>query len=245
MVQSIILSFYKELSKNPTNPGEIVHTEKFTYKNKTVTMHGLINSGDLRGIYINEEYKFLKVEGKTVVDIGTNIGDSAIYFILNGAKNVIGLEPYPYSFNLAISNIRDNNMTGVIELLNAGYGHQSEIYVNENQMDTTGLALRPSNTGKLIKTLSLKNIIEKYNLNNFVLKMDCEGYEYALIDEEDQLFNNIQMIQIEYHYGYETLLTKLKKCGFNVKFTAPRKSYNPKAENPHMESGYIYAERLQ
>ena len=47
--------------------------------------------------FIKEQYKWLDVEGKNVVDVGANIGDTAIYFALKGAKHVYAFEPYPYS----------------------------------------------------------------------------------------------------------------------------------------------------
>ena len=73
--------------------------------------------------------------------------------------------------------------------------------------------------------------------------MDREGCEYNLTDEDDEVFNHIEMIQMEYHYGYEELVKKLKNCGFDVKFTEPHKLYNSEAENPDMYLGYIYANR--
>lgn len=51
------------------------------------------------------------------------------------------------------------------------------------------------------------------------------------------------MIQMEYHYGYENLVKKLKSCGLDVKYTEPKKSYTTEAENPNMYVGYIYAKR--
>jgi len=57
-----------------------------------------------------------------VVDIGASIGDSSIYFALNGASYVIALEPYPYTFNLAVKNVKVNNLNDKIKILNAGYG---------------------------------------------------------------------------------------------------------------------------
>jgi GT2 family glycosyltransferase len=52
-----------------------------------------------------KEYSFLNVVNRDVIDIGMNIGDSTIYFALNGARRVIGLEPYPYAFSYAKINV--------------------------------------------------------------------------------------------------------------------------------------------
>ena len=98
-------------------------------------------------------------ENGYIIDIGANIGDSSIYFALNNAKKVIALEPYPYSYNYALKNININNLNDKITLLNAGYGEDSEIKIDENKITYTATALISSNQGKEIKIYSLKTLI--------------------------------------------------------------------------------------
>ena len=66
----------------------------FTDKKRELIFHGGMNNGDLANIFVKNDYDFLKVEDKIIVDIGANIGDTAIYFAVKGAKKVIGLEPF-------------------------------------------------------------------------------------------------------------------------------------------------------
>ena len=51
------------------------------------------------GVFTKGEYEISEVlsglRGREVVDVGTNVGDSALYFVLNGAKKVIAVEPLP------------------------------------------------------------------------------------------------------------------------------------------------------
>ena len=197
---------------------------------------------DLEAVFFKEEYKFLDIKDRDVIDIGMNIGDSSIYFSINGAKRVIGVEPYPYTFSIAEKNVKLNEIKNII-LLNAGYGQDSTVIIDSEKFSSNSSSLISSVNGKNISVLSLKTLINKYNIKNAVLKMDCEGCEYALLNENDDIFNHIEMIQIEYHYGYEDLVKKLISCGFDVKFTEPKKSYNPDAENPNMYFGYIFAKR--
>src|SRR5215204_1106883 len=63
-----------------------------------IKLHGGISNGDVRSIYLNNIYQQLPVKGKAVVDVGANIADSSVYFALNGAKKVIGLEPFLKNF---------------------------------------------------------------------------------------------------------------------------------------------------
>ena len=197
---------------------------------------------DPDAVFFYEEYKFLNVKDRDVVDIGMNIGDSPLYFSINGAKRVIGLEPYPYAFSFAEKNVKLNGFNNII-LLNSGYGKDSNAMIDKEKLTSSGSSLIYSAKGKIINIFSLKTLINKYNINDAVLKMDCEGCEYALLEEDDEVFNNIEMIQIEYHYGCEVLVKKLRKCGFDVQYTEPKRTYNPNAENPNMNLGYIYATR--
>ncbi len=234
-----VLKYFE--NKNLTNVNIVIHKNLLSFKfyNKQV----LLDPGrysDLYAVFVNEEYKFLRIEGKDVIDIGVNIGDSAIFFSITGAKRVIGLEPYPYAFSIAEKNVKINSLENIV-LLNAGYGRDSKIFVNEDKVSSNSSSLISSPNGKEIPIISLKTLINQYNLKNAILKMDCEGCEYALLDEDDEIFNVIEMIQIEYHYGYDSLVNKLKKVGFDIIYTEPKKSYNPDAENPEMRTGYIYA----
>jgi len=196
---------------------------------------------DPESVFLKEDYKWLGVKDRDVIDVGMNIGDSTIYFTLNGAKRVIGLEPYPYAFAIAEKNIRMNNIQNAI-LLNAGYGRDSKICVDEKKITGSSAGLIPSeNGGKEIPIYSLKTLFNTYEIKEAILKMDCEGCEYDLLYEDNETLKKLLMIQIEYHYGYEKLKEKLEKTGFKVQYTEPRKKYNPYASDPNMTLGYIYA----
>jgi len=199
---------------------------------------------DPESVFLQEDYKYLDVKDRDVIDVGMNIGDSTIYFALNGAKRIIGLEPYPYAFAIAEKNIRMNNIQNAI-LLNAGYGRDSKMCVDEKKITGSSAGLMPSeNGGKEIPIYSLKTLFNTYEIKEAILKMDCEGCEYDLLYEDNETLKKLLMIQIEYHYGYEKLKEKLESAGFKVQYTEPRKKYNPYASNPNMTLGYIYATQI-
>ena len=214
---------------------EFQQNEKIPYKNKDIVIHGLKDNGDLTDVFVLEDYKFLNVDNETVIDVGANIGDSAIYFALNGAKKVIALEPYPYSFNLANRNVRENNLENRIEVLNAGYGKDGEISIDENEKSGLGTKLKTSGEGEKIKIYSLESLVKKFNLDRAVLKMDCEGCEYHILNEDNSVLAKFPQIQIEFHNGYKKLVKKLHSVGFQVKYVNRRGS---------VYFGYIYAKRL-
>ena len=60
------------------------------------------------------------LEGCTVIDIGAAMGDTAIMFILRGAKKVIGYEFQKKQFEIAEKNIKLNKMQKKVELYFCG-----------------------------------------------------------------------------------------------------------------------------
>ena len=78
---------------------------EFTFENKQIELYGW-EPWCLSEIFFNEDYSKLNVHNKTVIDIGGFIGDSAIYFILKGAKKCITLEPFPANFKILLKNIQ-------------------------------------------------------------------------------------------------------------------------------------------
>ena len=115
---------------------------------------------------------------------------------------MIALEPYPFSYNFAIKNIDLNRVKEKIILLNAGYGSDSNVIVDQNKMTNIGSSLIQSKKGKEIRIYSLKTLIMSHGLgSDLMLKMDCEGCEYSLLEEETETLRKFKKIQIEYHYG--------------------------------------------
>ena len=224
-----------------SNDDSIVGTLKFTYKKRPLVF-SVDEWTDLIEVFLEEGYKFLDVENENVIDIGTNIGDSTIYFAVNNAKRVLGLEPYPHSYLMALKNLEQNDIgKEKVILLNAGYGEDGLIKVKTDVTNTHGTNLKSSNEGTEIKTITLKTLLKEYDYESPVLKMDCEGCEYNLLKEDNDTLKKFKRIQIEYHYGYEKLKEKLENCGFDVTFTKPVHIYNKDASNPNMVIGQIYA----
>jgi FkbM family methyltransferase len=97
-----------------------------------VTLKKGISDGDVSSIYIHDEYSYLPVKDRVVVDIGANIADSAIYFCAKGAKKIVALEPFPYTYKIAVRNIATNNMQDRIIMVNAGCFDPSSLYYKSN-----------------------------------------------------------------------------------------------------------------
>lgn len=214
----------------------------FSYKNRKISL-GPSKFSVPYEVFFFEDYKYLKVDGREVIDIGMSIGDSSIYFSLNGAKRIIGLEPYPYTYSFALMNLNANHVENVVPL-NAGYGKDGTLIVDDTKITGYGSNLVSAKEGGEIKIYSLGTLIKRYHLSNLVLKMDCEGCEYNLIHETDETLKKFSMMQIEYHYGYEQLVNRLRSVGFEVNYTNPKTINNEEASDSNMTLGFIYAERI-
>lgn len=196
--------------RNGTNrqynqPGEIwfdvahlSHTDRDTVAIDDLKFTGF-SHGDLHAIFIEKQYDMLSVKGKVVLDIGANIGDSAIYFVKRGAKRVYAVEPNQVLYQLARKNIALNSMSHRIVPIFAGCSSD------------------PS-TDLFPPFLSLEELYRSCDFPPEVLKVDCEGCEYEIImNAEDALLCSFDGILIEYHSGYRCLIRKLEDSGLIAK----------------------------
>ena len=199
--------------------------------------------GTIKENFVDEQFKLLNVKNRVVVDIGANVGDTAIYFALKDAKQVYAFEPYPYSYNLAKKNIGLNKLNDKITILNEGCGGINKwIIIDGSFKNNAGSELRSFKNGVRIRVTTLSNIVTRYKIQNSILKIDCEGCEYGLVlNSPINALNKFNQIMIEYHYGYKNLEKKLVMAKFNVKHTRPilLKDINGKK----MILGMIYASK--
>lgn len=191
---------------------------KFRWNNKTIkfiynTAHEL--NDIIRMIkenFFDEEYMAVDVNGKDVIDIGANIGDTAIYFALKGARHVYAFEPDIRLFNAALKNIKINGLKSKVTILNKACGKSTTIMINNRK----------------IESINLNSIINNFlePNRNAVLKCDCEGCEYSVIlNANRKTLRRFDQIMIEAHYGYINLKEKLEYAGFKTKHTAPMPSF--------------------
>jgi FkbM family methyltransferase len=179
---------------------------------------GGIDSGDIVHIFFQHVYGQLPVVGRVVIDIGAQIGDSSIYFSINGARKVIAIEPLLRNYEIAKNNIMLNGLSQEIDLIWAASGGKPIQYpLNGVSPDSAALEHTP--------VLTLEEIIKKGLANErdkLVLKIDAEGYEYPIIlTAEDEILRHFSHILIEYHSGYKNLKKKLENLGFIVSVARP------------------------
>ena len=223
----------------------------FDFENRRIKFFGTNGNGALDWVFSKESYKELNVKDMITVDVGANIGDSSIYFALKEAKTVYAFEPFLNSFNLLRKNVNVNNLPDKIVPVNAGVGGKKTIVrIDSNKDGNAGSELKDIDAGdREIKIFDLQNILKEFNIVEAVLKVNCEGCEYGLfLDEQCDVIRKFKEIFIEYHYGKETLVSKLEQCNFQITVSRPIRLVEPnkhnEKENPTLYFGYIYAKRI-
>jgi FkbM family methyltransferase len=193
--------------------------------------------------FLKEQYKNLKVDNKLVIDVGANIGDSAIYFSKR-AKEVIAFEPYPYSYNLAKTNLVLNHAWNV-KLLNKALGEKNTaIKLDPSYSNMASDQIKESTDGVTVDVVTLHDVINTYGVESAVLKIDCEGCEYGLIlSSTAQDLRKFDEIIVECHYGYVNIENKLESAGFKTRHTAISYIHNPRASPQHMCINFVFATR--
>ncbi len=69
------------------------------------------------------------VKGRDVIDVGANTGDTALYFILSGARKVIAVEPLPNVANCAEKNVNISGLAERAKIANAVLGKSDHLRV--------------------------------------------------------------------------------------------------------------------
>ena len=196
-------------------------------------------------VFVNRTYDYFINNGKRdiVLDVGMNIGDATLYFAGKGqVDRVYGYEPFRETFLAAEGNLRDCLDSGKAEIFQYGISNENAVRkVCFNSGMTCGQSsiadIREKAYGKYLgwglaeaenermEQIMVRRASEVFGVtirqfpkHNIVLKMDCEGEEYGILEElsASGILGNIKCIMLEWHYhGADSLLHHLQKAGFS------------------------------
>jgi hypothetical protein len=157
--------------------------------------------------FVSEEYGWLKAAGHVVIDVGANVGDSAIYFATSGAVCVYGYEPDAAAYDAALRNIALNDVANVTMTKAAVSGPRT----------TAGDSGIP-----FAEVLNLAR--SEHAGVPIICKIDCEGCEFEIFAPgslQPEAVRDVSQIMIEYHWrSPETLSETLQEMGFQVETAA-------------------------
>jgi FkbM family methyltransferase len=160
------------------------------------------------------------LKDKIIVDVGAFVGDTALYYANFGAI-VYAYEPHPVNFYWLKKNIELNpHLKDRIKIFNEAVGKNEEIEISIGKSISGTFSIYSQAKGKIlrIKSISLRKILEENDLDNpYLLKADCKGCEYYII--EDDAISKFEKVKIEYT-GFnrpkvDYIISKLKSKGFS------------------------------
>lgn len=196
-------------------------------------------------VFVGQIYNYFVNNGKQdiVLDVGMNIGDTTLYFAMReNVEKVYGYEPFKETFIDAQENLKNNSFTDKIEILNYGIsnenamrkiGYNSDMSCGQSSIsDVRESAYSTYLNWGLVNPLSeqieqievrkasevFAPIFAKYTNCNIILKMNCEGEEYAILEEllQSGLLGKFRFMMLEWHYrGKELILNYLKEAGIS------------------------------
>jgi FkbM family methyltransferase len=182
-------------------------------------------------IYAKNCYNYVFEHRAIVIDIGFNVGFTSLFFAQNSfVDRVYAFEPFTSTFKFGENNLSLNiRYSKKISAFNYGLGAEDQSFVARYDTNKRGNSVAKPLVhadGLNVEQVTLRNIsrvfedLQLFNSNkNIVIKMDCEGGEYELIDrlDEDGLLPKIEALMIEWHIrGPEIIESVLLKNGFRV-----------------------------
>lgn len=196
---------------------------KFLSKTYTIELEGWKfslrkSSSDIQvfdQIFVRKEYKDalehvlnkLALNSKpTIIDVGANIGCSAVYLgTFKGFEKstLIALEPFPETTHFLKKNLSINFLSYKI-FSAALWSKESSISFDRTYRDGKEWSIRTvENPDGKIKSVSIKSLFKKFELKEIdILKIDIEGSEYEVFlksSKNIEFLKNIRSIIMEIH----------------------------------------------
>ncbi len=183
----------------------------------------------LKEIFIDDVYglRNLDLKGRTVLDVGAYIGDSAIAFAGRGAY-VHAFEPMPIIQKYLARNIAANRLDNQVRVHPVGLsGRNERITVDVNLAGLAGAGVKAVKVDARAEETVTSQELQLVNAFDYlrsagiasadVVKLDCEECEYALL-QGGALLEMLRPshVMMEYHRGGAPLHDVLIRHGFSV-----------------------------
>ena len=182
----------------------------------------------LTTIWLTREYEapgFEIKENDTIIDVGGHIGLFMLFceqFCPKG--KIYCFEPASDNYRIFLDNIKLNNFKNIFSF-NIAVSKQDgniPLYLND---DASGHSIFLKNSNSIqVDSITLQKIFDLNNIKKCnLLKLDCEGSEYEIIDSlPENYFSMIDKMIIEYHFAEKNpklltnLIKKLERTSFSV-----------------------------
>ena len=178
----------------------------------------MINEYDVEDFEINTN--------DTVIDIGAHIGlFSLLVSQLCKTGKILSFEPVSENFDLFVSNLKLNHIENILPFNMAVSKNSGRLDLFLNNDQSAHNIFSKSSESISVESTSLQKIFDENKISSCkLLKLDCEGAEYQIIDSlPSEYLDKIQNIVMEYHLAdtkpelVKSLILKIKNAGFKIK----------------------------
>jgi FkbM family methyltransferase len=155
-------------------------------------IRGIADLAALYEVFVKKEYEFETLsEVRVIVDLGANIGDTAVYFAsMYPNARVYAIEADPAIFEvLKMNTLSVKNITPVFGAISS-YTGSLDFFVNASSL--SGSVFERNGTSKKVSVpcFSLKDFMNRQGVSMVdIIKFDIEGGEYEFFDSS---MNDIQ-----------------------------------------------------
>jgi len=234
---------------NPAHSGE--HHINLRHPPLQIQVRGAMDIWSVKETFLDSFYTRYGVSiqnGWKVLDIGAGVGDFSLYAAYGNPQTVVyAYEPFPDSYKLMIKNLTMNAIDNVMAFQQAIWSQNGRLALDLSAGEPLQIMSKgPELAGEYrdaitVQAYSLDQVLQNHEIGVVnLLKMDCEGAEYAiLLGASGQVIAKIERIIMEYHdmdteHNHQVLVSFLEKMGFKV---STQKNF------VHDHIGYLFATR--
>ena len=140
-------------------------------------------------------------DAKVIIDLGANIGDSAVYFAkaYPNAK-IIAVECDDCNFQVLLNNVK--RYSNVIPVKAAIWGNNKKLLIKSGQGENSICVCAAGREclANSVKGLTMHDLIKTFGIEKIdILKIDIEGAEKNLFEHDCSWLSIVQTIGIELH----------------------------------------------
>lgn len=202
-------------------------------------------------VYHQDCYRLGEVPREsTVIDAGAFYGEFGILCAVERGCSVIAIEPNKEAINVLLQNLELNGITEKFATLECALTHRlrrdRKLVLRADHPAGNALSdliNQPGIAAIPVDTISLPELIGLVNSNSIVLKLDCEGAEAEIFEDDiERSLANVSIVTMEWHNrDGKRYADKLSELGFKVELAG---GGNPRPPwEPGMNGGLIFARR--
>lgn len=200
---------------------------------RTLSVQNFIDVLIIKNIFINRNYGLIVNFDSVVIDVGSNVGYSVLWFAANPSiKHVYGFEPIEENFLRATEHLDLNpEIRHKIHLRNCGLGttsakKQMDFLPNHHTISSTSIQKQKTQgvAHKIVKVEAADQIFNAIarkaskDHHKIILKIDCEGCEHDILEGiSKEVWDQVMAVMVEVHgKDCKSIIRNLENHGFMI-----------------------------